>query len=550
MKYKLLLTFFINLIYFSARAQTIEGLARGVVKTQILTTTGQVVNDRLVYLENTGSSLVISSTDGTKNGTISLLSYNEALGLSPSLDKEGRFFSYVANTGSVLYFFIAEAGSSKRYHLWCTDGTKEGTNKLNFFVESEQAPFLSNNFITGGNLYYDKTEKNITTTYRISGESKKVEPIMENVFVFRAQFKNDNLVNLRYTVDQEGKRTYSNAIYIYNSQTESERELNIADIDMNMGISIPYADKQYMYMFVMIKNTRQLLEVNLANLQAKKLFETNKIDTQSKDGADNFTNFDKEDDHIFFQLSNFNYSSGASPTFKYEAWSIKGEKATKVADLPGVIADKVFYKGKWFFTAYTPTTNTTRAGRDLYSSDGFKGEVLASYPDSRQFVSELRTESVVPGFQVVDNKLFYFVKSANYAKSSNDYTIYFIDEVTLKPRVFMEDIRGFSTFHKLGNKLYFTDSEYIYESDGTTSGVKKVMTCPGFADWKFHTPTLNPSFIRNHITINGVYSVNGKILFNMTNGNFEHTLFSYLGNDVSKDAYGVADNRTNLWGFV
>lgn len=560
MKIRFLLKILLISLPFSGIAQTLEWLNPVV---QVVSNNGAayVVNNRLVALSYGSGEFVITSTDGTKNGSVILLDGDTVHGLNnrsgtplSGIDRLNfaRFFHYASNSGKLLYFFIPDAISStnRRYTLWCTDGTKDGTYKLDFTVEATSLPFFLVRSLIGDDLLHTKTVGTDNVTYLISGKDKTVKEFKRNASVI--PLNSDNVMIREYTRNTDNTITYSTDIKILNPKTGQERILQLPDARI---VDVLFTDTAYAYINAYLQDSRRLVEVNLATLQTKILFETNKLSSAGPDGFDSIQGLDKANGNVIFTLSN----QKAGNPVTYEAWGYKEgqSEARRITALPGHMKQRVFFKNRWFFTAQVYNGNALSGDR-LFSSDGTPAgtEVLAEYPDSDAFYDETRGRIPVPGFQEVNGNLLYFFRTANAGTQQNDYTIYQIDGATLKPRIFMDNLTGFSSFHKMGDKYYFTDSRYIYESDGTPGGSKKLMTCPGYVDNRFDNPT-NLRAVKNRVFVGTIFSLSDKLIFNMgalpsfnqiaTVMNSKEPV-AYKGYSEMRN-FDSINNNSFLWGF-
>lgn len=482
------------------------------------------VNNRVVFLASAGSlGFGVFSTDGTPNGTVQLLGPNDfsvinKLGTETYqqyLSKTGLF--RVANTGKLLYMFFQDNRSTNKYYLWRSDGTKEGTFQLPVIYESQFPPYVSNSYLVKEHCFVPVIEKNERVVYQTTGTKESVKVFKKNIEIHSNESRHysNSLFYTDFTVSGGNTTVYSPNVKVYDTRSGMEK---IFSFDESPTVySLQYADDDLAFFTVLTSAPvkRQLWELDLKNGSKRKLFETTNTNILTENGNDFITVF-KYEDGLIFQVSN----SRLNFPITYTTLALKNGRAT--AENIGIsdpISSHIYFKGQLFLKSNTK----------LYISDGTTAgtRALADFPGGGGAFDETRGVVKEPALQIVKDKLFYFVRTANQTTRQNDYAIWQID-AALKPSVFMDNIRGFSTFYEIKGKVYFTDHEHIYESDGTIGATKKVVALPGYIDKKFDINS--PANMKDKVMLYKILRTNDKLIFDQ--------------NYISTTSSGISDKET------
>lgn len=502
---KTLYLFIISLgIITSASAQNMEKIISQSINFQNNDHKPVVFKDKAYFSYSMGTYTstgengyaTLATSDGSKQGTNQFMTaYNPAInGKSedflklPYSNPQFSSNNFQAFTTSKFMFFMAKKGSflQTTFSLWSTDGSKNNTKEI-----SSKITNINKGLSINDNFYFIGNEGNSSQNlYTSDGSEAGTKMIKKNISDF---YEYDNKL---YFIGLDNESVLQDDLYTWNSVFELNADNTFKSLIKNAftikGSSLKIQDDEKIILQGSEKGSSKLrlIAIELKNKNIKTLLEFQSDFNDKNIGSNGYDNFIKLKNNYVLMKSNLKQQEG-SPlllsttsllTLDLTLNNLKVEIPNFKPNPIGSLRRKFVLNQKLYFEGGNDIENPTGDNIFLWETDGTK--------TGTRKVIQLKRVNGVPNGQanvkseeafIINNKAYFFGDSTYNIKSTsssaeivNKYFLYQSDGTLEGTKIISDSLAQPSNLVQLGSKMYFTDWNYIYETEGTKNSTKKL----------------------------------------------------------------------------
>ena len=494
MQTRLLFTIVLCICFLQAEAQTLTPLTnRGVVRGSTLSDRPYPFNGRFYFISPGAGTSQLAFTDGTNQGTnllrINGRNANNTLDLPTS--QFGTNNLVAVNTSKLLFFIARESGFlGNDQYLWCTDGTTNGTVQLTQLGSNSTT--LSNAVVLNDKVYFVAQEFTsvapsgfLTHLFVSDGTRAGTQLLRRNVSVVTL-FDNKLYFLGSQSTNANATANVVDGLYESDGTLAATRLLQNLPLATDVRGSFDFISKNTLIFSLSSFSTKNAELWCLSKRNGLQRLLSYKSDLDADVGLTTYGSFAELNNTVLFRETNLKRQTN-SPVLQNTINLLRTDGTAAgttifLSNLPSSVdLANSFVRNNRLY--YFSSASNSRPNIALWATDGTeRGTSLikivgsGSVPSAQLALPSSEFYTIGQSVYFFGDSTYTFSRPGITPAPRNGYLLYKTDG-TQEGTIAISDLLEQRTNVVALNdrELYFSDWSYIYQSDGTRSGTKRLI---------------------------------------------------------------------------